>query len=132
MMSSSIDYFDCPKCGGSNAHREQDNRTSEVYFGCSNCDWQGEEVGTSDKIIKLPVHQCIITLSDPDGKGRYEGGSIATDWKTTAAEDVDYNLAIDGIEALVLAHAIAGVDVESPAYLEGIETALDGAVNNCQ
>ena len=39
-MSSSIDYIDCPNCGGS-AQREQDNRTCEVFFSCSACDWDG-------------------------------------------------------------------------------------------
>lgn len=42
-MSSSIDYFDCPKCGG-NAYREQDNRTCDVIFGCKDCDWEGEPI----------------------------------------------------------------------------------------
>ena len=131
-MSNSIDYFDCPRCGG-NAHREQDNRTCEVHVGCSDCDWSGENVAPVDKTIKLPVHQCIITLTGPDGKGRYEGGSIATDWKVSTSDepgDDDYNRVIDGIEAVVLAHAMAGIDVESPAYLEGVETALDSAANN--
>jgi hypothetical protein len=41
-----------------------------------------------------------------------------------------YDAAVDGIEATILGHAIAGVDVETPAYLEGIESALDGAANN--
>ena len=42
-MSSTSDFFDCPKCGG-NAYREQDNRTCEITCGCSNCSWKGEPV----------------------------------------------------------------------------------------
>ena len=38
-----------------------------------------------------------------------------------------FNGAIDGILSMILAHACAGIDVESPAYLEGIETALHAA-----
>ena len=45
-MSSSIDYFDCPRCGAS-AFREQDNRTCEITCGCSKCDWKGETVDTT-------------------------------------------------------------------------------------
>lgn len=41
-MSSSIDYFECPKCGADTAFREQDNRTCEIVYGCPKCDWQGE------------------------------------------------------------------------------------------
>ena len=40
-MSSSIDWFECPKCG-EQASREQDNRTCEITCSCSNCDWQGD------------------------------------------------------------------------------------------
>ena len=39
------------------------------------------------------------------------------------------NAAMDGLEALVLAHACAGIDVASPAYVEGIETAVDAIGN---
>lgn len=42
----------------------------------------------------------------------------------------NYNYACDAIEAMVLAHAVAGVNVETAAYLEGIETAIDAASNN--
>jgi len=43
-MSSSIDYFDCPKCGCDTAFRDQDNRTCEIVCGCPKCDWKGEPV----------------------------------------------------------------------------------------
>ena len=41
----------------------------------------------------------------------------------------DYNRMIDVIESMVLAHAVAGIDVESPAYIEGIETAVNTCMN---
>jgi hypothetical protein len=34
------------------------------------------------------------------------------------------------IEALVLAHAAAGIDISNPAYLEGVETVVDALANN--
>jgi len=43
-MSSSIDYFECPKCHCDTAFRDQDNRTGEVVYGCPKCDWKGEPV----------------------------------------------------------------------------------------
>ncbi|MCK9544448.1 MAG: hypothetical protein M0R03_20710 [Novosphingobium sp.] len=52
-MSSHIDYFDCPQCGG-NAQREQDNRSGEVFFSCSNCSWNGGEVEKTDIVFKCP------------------------------------------------------------------------------
>lgn len=40
-----------------------------------------------------------------------------------------FNGALDAVESLVLAHACAGIDVNSPAYLEGIETAINALGN---
>jgi hypothetical protein len=42
----------------------------------------------------------------------------------------NYNSGIDAIESMVLAHACAGIDVEDPKYLEGIETAVQALANN--
>jgi len=44
--------------------------------------------------------------------------------------DEEYKAAINGVESLILGHAIAGIDIATPAYVEGIETAVD-AVLNC-
>jgi len=41
-----------------------------------------------------------------------------------------FNACIDGIEAMILGCACAGIDVETPAFLEAIETAIQGATNN--
>jgi hypothetical protein len=41
-----------------------------------------------------------------------------------------YNFACDAIESMVLNLAIAGVNIESPAFLEGLEAAIDGIANN--
>lgn len=41
-----------------------------------------------------------------------------------------YNSAMHAIESLILAHACAGIDVTTPAYVEGIESAFDGCSNN--
>ncbi|MFH1265215.1 MAG: hypothetical protein ABIK89_05765, partial [Planctomycetota bacterium] len=58
-------------------------------------------------------------------------GSIVSDLRgPEAAANRQYNAAIDGLESLILAHACAGVDVESPAYVEGIETAVDAVANH--
>jgi len=49
-MSSSIDYFECPKCHCESAFRDQDNRTGEVVYGCPKCKWHGEP--TEKKVLK--------------------------------------------------------------------------------
>ena len=50
------------------------------------------------------------------------------------AEDIEnrlrYNAAIDGLEALILAHACAGVNILAPAYVEGVETAVEAIIQS--
>ncbi len=41
-----------------------------------------------------------------------------------------FNTAIDVVESMVLAHAIAGIDVEAPSYKDGIEQVIKAFVNN--
>lgn len=70
--------------------------------------------------IELPVFGIRVKLS-PDGTS----GTITSDLSRTGGRPD----ALDGIESLVLAHAVAGVDVTSAAYLEGVETAVYAALN---
>lgn len=81
------------------------------------------------KTIRLPVYNIVVQLS-AEGSG-----VITSDLHEELDEDIEggseedtnhdrYEAAIDGIESLILAHACAGIDIESPAYLEGIETAI--------
>ena len=41
-----------------------------------------------------------------------------------------YDAAVDGLESLILGHACAGIDIESPEYMEGIETAVEAIGNH--
>lgn len=77
--------------------------------------------------ISIPAALIGIMLSEPDQNGRRHG-AISTTLQHPDAEEPDP--ALDAVESLILAHACAGVDVESPAYVEGIETALDAISNN--
>lgn len=73
------------------------------------------------RTIELPCFGITIDLAGG-------GGSITSELKNDDPEGEDntlYLAAIDGIESMILAHAMAGIDVESPAYMEGIETAAN-------
>ncbi|MCL2641253.1 MAG: hypothetical protein FWD53_10440 [Phycisphaerales bacterium] len=85
------------------------------------------------KIIRLPIYRITITLGDPDPKrpdtflgGNIDGGELTNDLDPA---ETDYNAAIDGILSTILAHASAGIDVTTPAYVEGVETAADNIAN---
>jgi len=81
--------------------------------------------------IELPCFGIKVIVDD-DG-----GGSINSDLHernedigTVAGIDEGlYNCMIDSIESLILAHAVAGVDISSPAYIDGIETAVEACAN---
>lgn len=73
------------------------------------------------KTIETDCFGITVTL---DGKG---GGAITSNMHEKEETDLSaqlYNAAVDGLEAMILAQACAGVDIESPAYLDGIETAV--------
>lgn len=52
-------------------------------------------------------------------------GQISSDLRDREETDIEYLAAVDALESLILAHACAGIDITSPAYLEGIEVAVE-------
>jgi hypothetical protein len=81
--------------------------------------------------IELPCYGITVTLARENGGEEPGSGSIVSDLREpTTAANRQYNAAIDGLESLILAHACAGVDVESRAYVEGVETAVDAIANH--
>lgn len=84
------------------------------------------------RIIRLPCFRIEIRLIRKDSPEEPGEGTITSDLRDTgnAIESWRYNAAIDSLESLILSHACAGVDVESPAYVEGIETAVEAIANH--
>jgi len=85
---------------------------------------------TAGTEIRLPCYGITIRLDRDPTSGDPGCGKITSDLKATDATATPFNNAIDGLEALVLAHACAGIDVASPAYIEGIETAVEAIGNH--
>jgi hypothetical protein len=87
------------------------------------------------KVYKIKVNAGVtITVRVKNG-----GGSIVSEGlrKREFESDIthgeaskDYNHAIDGLEALILGHVCAGIDVSAPAYIAGITSAIDAITNN--
>ena len=73
--------------------------------------------------IKLPVFGILVNINS---KG---GGGISSELHEDDASD-EYNAAMDALESIILGHVCAGVDVLDPAYLEGIETAVQAIANH--
>ena len=81
--------------------------------------------------LKLPCHGIVITLGppDPDRSGAFLGAAIRSDLTPIGGETGKWRGAMHAVEAIIMAHAVAGVDVMSPAYVEGLETAVDAITN---
>lgn len=68
--------------------------------------------------------EVVLTKS-----GRSWSGTIRSDLKA-GTSDVNYCAAVDGLEALVLAHAVAGINIGSRAYRAGVIAAAEAIDNN--
>ena len=82
------------------------------------------------KTIKLPCFGIVITLGDGVNsitddlhEHLYPENAGVDDGKYETSQL--FNNMIDGITSMILAHACAGIDVTSPAYIEGIEVAVE-------
>jgi len=112
---------------------------------------------TAPKTIKLPCFGIVVTLTD-DGNGSITSdlketcpycndpacdmncpdfGEHCSDRdkeeqirkQSEMYEFLCHRAAQDALESMILAHAIAGIDIETPAYIEGIETAIEALAN---
>jgi hypothetical protein len=80
-------------------------------------------------MIELPCFGIRIFLKWDKDVADSMQGTIESDLHD-GNEHNRYNAMIDVIESIILAHCIAGINVESPAYIEGIETAVNAIENN--
>lgn len=75
------------------------------------------------KRIELPDFGIVVKV------WKNGGGEISASNLQDKKANLAYRTAVDVLEGLVLAHACSGIDIESPAYLEGIETVADAIFN---
>ena len=73
---------------------------------------------------KIELGECLMVIElDEDGNGGFVTGGQRVEPVTEM--DRLYNAAIDGIESLVLCHAIKGINIRSNSYVQSIKTAID-------
>ena len=78
------------------------------------------------KTFNLGIYDIVVNV--------YEigGGSISSslnDGERDGENYLEYEAAVNTIESMILAHACAGIPIDSPAYIEGIETAINTITN---
>jgi hypothetical protein len=86
-------------------------------------------------IINLPCYGIQVVTSS------HGSGTITSDLKCSPdpeggreeEENADrYNDMMDALESMVLGHACAGIDITTPAYVEGVETAVNACANHTE
>jgi hypothetical protein len=83
-----------------------------------------------EKTYEIPQFGMIVTVPSTQEGYPTPGGTISSNLHNDEEGDEEYNSAIDGIESMILAHAVEGIDITAPAYIKGIQTAVDAAANN--
>ena len=79
-----------------------------------------------ERAVELPCYGIRVRLGDPDERGRYQRGSIASRLIDELGPlGAPGRAAVNVLESLIVAHAVAGIDVASPAYVEGLETVVE-------
>lgn len=98
-------------------------------------------------LYKLPIGEIVVKISNGSGsiasnlKEKCPScGSEAYCYQETKLcptnellqgnSRILFNMCIDAIESLILAHACAGINISSKKYVEGLQTALDAIGNN--
>lgn len=75
----------------------------------------------------LPCYGITVRISE-DCFGNIES-TIGESLREDSLDEVG-QAAADAVEAMILAHACAGVDIESQSYVQGIESAMESIANN--
>jgi len=105
----------------------------------------------ANKLIELPVHGIRIELNangagaitsdhmyetcpkcdKPDCLYQCDGAHLDDiESEDDVVGRIGFNGAVDGIMSMILAHACAGIDTKSAAYIKGIQTAMEAVGAN--
>lgn len=101
------------------------------YFGVSHLvevtqsmvDAARQQNQTQLKVIKLSAFNIVVTIA-AGRAGRIESSLHDEN------ESKEATAALNALESMILAHAVAGINVNAPAYLVGIETAVESIWNH--
>jgi hypothetical protein len=77
------------------------------------------------KTIKIDYYNITVELDEPDDAGDVYGKVTSDLHKDISDDYIGYHSAIEGLETMILAQAIAGIDVTTPSYLRSVENAVE-------
>jgi hypothetical protein len=84
------------------------------------------------KTYTIPEFEITVQVMTNNGK---PAGTIESELKKHfigdgPSNDPELLAVVDALESLILAHACAGLDISSPAYVEGLRTSLEAIANH--
>ena len=79
------------------------------------------------KIYDIGCFGIVVKVND-EGAGTIES-DLHEDLDPLDQGSMARDFAMHALEGLILAHACAGIDIAAPAYIEGIETAVESCEN---
>jgi len=82
--------------------------------------------------IEIKVEFDIRGCGTVESNLKYEGEVTFDEHGTRNFDinEIEWNAAIDGVEALILAQAISGVDIKAASYQQAVWDALEAIDNN--
>lgn len=82
------------------------------------------------KTYTIPEFEISVTINPATKGGVIESNLRKQFMLDDEPIDPEAEASVNALEALILAHACAGLDVDSPAYVEGLGTAVEAIVNH--
>ena len=77
------------------------------------------------KTFNLGIYNIVVTIDENN-----IGGITSSLLSGEDCDNIDeYVVAINAIESIILAHACAGINIESKEYISGVQTTLDTIAN---
>lgn len=78
------------------------------------------------------IPMIVIELQDwSEEHKQWMGASLDSNLKADPEPDNDdFNICVDGLEALILQMAVNGIDIDTPVMIKSINDALEGIGNN--
>lgn len=120
-------FYECP-CG----ETWEDHWSCACNDKCPSCNAEIEPYKSRVEpyVIELPCYGIRVELNqvDPEDGEKFIGGTIQSKMHDGDAE-LPFNAAIEALESMILACACAGIDIESPPFIEAIETTADTISN---
>lgn len=101
-----------------------------IHLGYDNSKCEIESYIERESCCHCGIPDCCYRCDMSIANMQNPVSKLHGDPENEVAQRLMFNGALDGIESLILSCAVAGIDVESVAFQEALETSLESIGNN--